>query len=56
MKVCALKLRRIDESLAIANAEPEIEATLSEELNDVYKPYVFEQVNSGGVNRKKFVL
>jgi 2-oxoisovalerate dehydrogenase E1 component len=42
----------IDESLAIANAEPEIEATLSEELNDVYKPYVFEQVNSGGVNEK----
>ncbi|MES2851366.1 MAG: dehydrogenase E1 component subunit alpha/beta [Bacteroidota bacterium] len=35
----------IDESLAIANAEPEIEASLSEELNDVYKPYVFEQVN-----------
>ncbi|MFV8340415.1 alpha-ketoacid dehydrogenase subunit alpha/beta [Flavobacterium sp. LB3P21] len=34
----------IDESLAIANAEPEIEATLSEELNDVYKPYVFENV------------
>nr|WP_315209780.1 dehydrogenase E1 component subunit alpha/beta [uncultured Flavobacterium sp.] len=34
----------IDESLAIANAEPEIEATLSEELNDVYKPYVFEHV------------
>jgi 2-oxoisovalerate dehydrogenase E1 component len=35
----------IDESLAIANAEPEIEASLSEELNDVYKPYVFEQLN-----------
>lgn len=35
----------IDESLAVANAEPEIEASLSEELNDVYKPYVFEQVN-----------
>ena len=34
----------IDESLAIANAEPEIEATLSEELNDVYKPYVFDHV------------
>ncbi|TDD74887.1 alpha-ketoacid dehydrogenase subunit alpha/beta [Flavobacterium caseinilyticum] len=34
----------IDESLAIANAEPEIEATLSEELNDVYKPHVFEHV------------
>ena len=37
--------KEIDESLAIANAEPEIEASLSEELNDVYKPYVFEQVN-----------
>ena len=35
----------IDESLAIANAEPEIEASLIEELNDVYKPYAFEQVN-----------
>ncbi|MBC5841848.1 MAG: dehydrogenase E1 component subunit alpha/beta [Flavobacteriaceae bacterium] len=35
----------IDESLAIANAEPELEASLSEELNDVYKPYTFEQVN-----------
>lgn len=34
----------IDESLAIANAEPEIEASLSEELNDIYKPFVFEQV------------
>ncbi|MFV8269485.1 alpha-ketoacid dehydrogenase subunit alpha/beta [Flavobacterium sp. GT2N3] len=38
----------IDEGLAVANAEPEIEASLSEELNDVYKPYVFEQVNSSG--------
>jgi 2-oxoisovalerate dehydrogenase E1 component len=36
----------IDESLAIANAEPELEASLSEELNDIYKPFVFEQVNS----------
>jgi len=34
----------IDESLAMANAEPEIEASLSEELNDVYKPYAFEHV------------
>jgi 2-oxoisovalerate dehydrogenase E1 component len=32
--------KEIDESLAFANAEPEIEATLSEELNDVFK--VFE--------------
>ncbi|MBC5838726.1 alpha-ketoacid dehydrogenase subunit alpha/beta [Flavobacterium muglaense] len=36
----------IDESLAIANAEPEIEPSLSEELYDVYKPYVFEEVKS----------
>ena len=34
----------IDDSLAIANAEPDIKASLSEELNDVYKPFVFEQV------------
>ena len=34
----------IDESLALANAEPEIEASLSEELNDVYKPFVYEEV------------
>ena len=34
----------IDESLALANAEPEIEATYEEELNDVYKPYHFEDI------------
>jgi 2-oxoisovalerate dehydrogenase E1 component len=27
-----------------ANAEPEIEASLTEELNDVYKPFVYEEV------------
>ena len=32
----------IDDSLAVANAEPEIEASYEEELNDVYKPYTFE--------------
>jgi 2-oxoisovalerate dehydrogenase E1 component len=37
--------KEIDESLALANAEPEIEASYSEELNDVYKPYQFELVN-----------
>ncbi|WP_426063811.1 alpha-ketoacid dehydrogenase subunit alpha/beta [Flavobacterium sp. DSP2-3-1] len=42
--------KEIDESLAIANAEPEIEASLSEELNDVYKSYVFEQVNPSEEN------
>jgi 2-oxoisovalerate dehydrogenase E1 component len=38
----------IDDSLALANAEPEIEASYSEELNDVYKPYVHEEVNPSG--------
>ena len=37
--------KEIDESLALANAEPEIEAYYSEELNDVYKPFQFELVN-----------
>ncbi|MFV8442111.1 alpha-ketoacid dehydrogenase subunit alpha/beta [Flavobacterium sp. LB2P44] len=46
----------IDESLVIANAEPEIEATLSEELNDVYKPYVFEHVKpSEGKENIRFI-
>ncbi|MBE0393589.1 thiamine pyrophosphate-dependent enzyme [Flavobacterium sp. PL002] len=36
--------KEIDDSLAIANAEPEIEATLTEELNDIYKPFVYEEV------------
>jgi len=46
----------IDESLALANAEPEIEAVLSEELNDVYKPYQFEEVKpSGEVENIRFV-
>lgn len=34
----------IDESLALANAEPEIEYSESEELNDIYKPFVYEQI------------
>ncbi|MBG6111326.1 2-oxoisovalerate dehydrogenase E1 component [Flavobacterium sp. CG_9.10] len=37
--------KEIDDSLALANAEPEIEASYNEELNDVYKPYQFEAVN-----------
>ena len=32
----------IDESLILANAEPEILASYENELDDVYKPYVFE--------------
>jgi 2-oxoisovalerate dehydrogenase E1 component len=35
----------IDESWAMANAEPEIIPTYEEELNDVYQPYVHEEVN-----------
>jgi 2-oxoisovalerate dehydrogenase E1 component len=42
----------IDESLALANAEPDIEAALSEELNDIYKNHVFEQVNASDVTVK----
>jgi len=34
--------QEIDENLAIANAEPEIVPTYSGELDDVYKPYQFE--------------
>jgi 2-oxoisovalerate dehydrogenase E1 component len=33
----------IDESWAMANAEPEIIATYEGELNDVYKPYIHEE-------------
>jgi 2-oxoisovalerate dehydrogenase E1 component len=39
----------IDESLAIANAEPEIEASYEEELNDVYKPYTHEAIDPSAV-------
>jgi 2-oxoisovalerate dehydrogenase E1 component len=42
----------IDGGLAIANAEPEIEGSLSEELNDVYKPIVFEAINPSITNKK----
>ena len=38
-------IANIDESLVLANAEPEIEANYNEELNDVYKPFEFEEVN-----------
>jgi len=34
----------IDENLAFANAEPEIEASYDEELNDVYKSFEFQEV------------
>jgi len=34
----------IDESLVLANAEPEIEASYNNELNDVYKTFEFQEV------------
>ena len=37
-------ITNIDESLVLANAEPEIEANYNEELNDVYKPFELEEV------------
>lgn len=36
--------KEIDENYQKASAEPAIEASLTEELNDVYKPYQFEEV------------
>jgi 2-oxoisovalerate dehydrogenase E1 component len=46
----------IDENLALANAEPEIEPTYKEELNDVYKPFKFQVVNpSNEVNNIRFI-
>lgn len=38
--------QEIDENLAIANVEPEIIPTYSGELEDVYKPYQYEEVIS----------
>ena len=37
--------KEIDENWAITQAEPDIVASLEEELGDVYKPYDFEEVN-----------
>lgn len=36
--------KEIDENYQKASSEPAIEASLSEELNDVYKPYQYEEV------------
>lgn len=40
--------KEIDDHLVLANAEAEIEADYDEELNDVYKPYDFEEVKAQG--------
>ena len=44
--------KEIDEALAFANAEPEIEANYSEELNDVYKTYQYQEVRSSEEKEK----
>ncbi len=46
----------IDESLALANAEPEIEASYDEELNDVYKSFQFQEVaHSNKIKNSRFI-
>ena len=46
----------IDENLALANAEPEIEANYNEELNDVYKSFQYQEVNpSDEVKNIRFI-
>jgi 2-oxoisovalerate dehydrogenase E1 component len=48
--------QEIDTDWALANAEPEIEASLDEELNDVYKPYVAEIIEpSGATENIRFI-
>jgi 2-oxoisovalerate dehydrogenase E1 component len=44
--------KEIDEALAFANAEPAIEANFSEELNDVYKPFQYEEISPSCENEK----
>jgi 2-oxoisovalerate dehydrogenase E1 component len=42
--------KEIDEHYQQASAEPAIEASLHEELNDVYKPYAYEEVTPQGTS------
>jgi 2-oxoisovalerate dehydrogenase E1 component len=42
----------IDESLVLANAEPEIIATYEEELNDVYKSFKYQEVTHSDKTEK----
>lgn len=46
----------IDEHLALANAEPEIEASYNEELNDVYKLFQYQEVkHSDEIKNIRFI-
>ncbi len=40
----------IDENWAITQAEPDLVANLSEELNDMYKPFDYEEINPSSEN------
>ncbi|HOZ74046.1 MAG TPA: dehydrogenase E1 component subunit alpha/beta [Flavobacterium sp.] len=42
--------KEIDDNLLIANSEADIVASYEEELNDVYKPYQFEEIKPSGEN------
>lgn len=44
-KIIKVIKKEIDEHWAITQADPEVIASLEEELGDVYKPYDFEEVN-----------
>jgi len=48
--------KEIEDNLLIANSEAEIKATYENELNDVYKPYDFEEfIPSGKVENLRFI-
>lgn len=48
--------KEIDESWAIVNSEPDIEASYSDELDDVYKGYDFEIINAkSNVSNIRFI-
>lgn len=48
--------KEIDESWAIVNSEPDIEASYSDELDDVYKGYDFEVINANSnVSNIRFI-
>lgn len=48
--------KEIDESWAIVNSEPDIEASYSDELDDVYKGYDFELINANSnVSNIRFI-
>lgn len=45
-------VHEINENLAIAFAEPAIDSTEVEELNDVFKPFVYQEISSSGESKE----